>query len=57
MSDISKQVLGEAIPGLGDQDVDPSEFMDKPPHKDEVIDHGNGVVQEFYCGNEFWYKD
>jgi hypothetical protein len=57
MSDISKQVLGEAIPGLGDQDVDQSEFMDKPLRKNEVIDHGSGVVQEFDDGNERWYKN
>jgi hypothetical protein len=47
----------ENILGLGDQDVDKSEFTDKPPHKDEVIDHGSGVVQEYKDGDERWYKN
>jgi hypothetical protein len=37
--------------------MDQSEFVDKSSHKDVVINHGNGVVQEFYGSDEFWYQD
>jgi hypothetical protein len=45
------------IPSLGDTGIDKSEFVNKPVHRDEVIDRGNGVVQEYKDGVESWYKD
>jgi hypothetical protein len=45
------------ILGFNDVDVSRDEFVDKPPHNDEVIDHGNGVVQKFENGDESWYKN
>ena len=54
-SGVVRQILGEAIPGIEDQDTTADEFLNTAPR---TIDHGNGVTQVYDgYGNESWYKN